>query len=78
MNREMSSSLQAIPDELFDKVLTIVDQVTETSLIASSLLHRRLVSPAAPHGRGGERGREGGERGGREGGESVNWINCER
>ena len=44
MNRETSSSVQTIPDDLFDKVLTIVDQVTETSLIASSLLHRRPVS----------------------------------
>ena len=45
VNREMSSSVQTIPDDLFDKVLTIVEsQVTETSLIASSMLHRRLVS----------------------------------
>ncbi|CAI8046858.1 hypothetical protein GBAR_LOCUS25911 [Geodia barretti] len=42
MNREMSSSVQTIPDDLFAKVLTILDQVTETSLIASSMLHRRL------------------------------------
>ena len=55
INREMSNTMQAIPDELFDKVLIIIDQITETSLIASSLLYRREV-----------RGREGGrERGGR-------------
>lgn len=45
INRELSSSMQAIPDELFEKVLTIVGQVTETSLIASSMLRREVVGP---------------------------------
>lgn len=43
-NRELSSTLQEIPQELFQKVLTLVDQVTETSLIASSVLAKRKVN----------------------------------
>ena len=43
LNREMSSPMQEISQGLFQKVLTIVDQVTETSIIASSLLRRENV-----------------------------------
>ena len=43
LNREMSTPGQDFPEELFQMVLTIVDQTTETSIIASSLLCREQV-----------------------------------